>query len=154
MCRLIIARGRFDAAEVLDAALGMSTGETALRDVPTRVHPNGWGAVWRTADGSLAVHRDHRSLSDSRAEAGLEDLRTDVLAVHVRHATLPEKIGPEFAHPLVRVDGSGPWFFMHNGFLPTVHQRLGLTASVFDSAEYFDYLLPTGTSELDSERTL
>ncbi|MGW3561391.1 class II glutamine amidotransferase [Streptomyces sp. NPDC000963] len=154
MCRLIIARGRFDPAAVLDAALGMSTGVTALQDVPTRVHPNGWGAVWRREDGTLGALRDHRALAESPRSAELLDLRTDMLAVHVRHATLPEKTGPRFAHPLERLDDTGPWYFMHNGFLPTVHRRLGLSASAFDSAEYFDYLLPHGRFELDTELAL
>lgn len=131
----------------------MSTGVTALDDVPTRVHPNGWGAVWRTAEGTLATHRNHRSLAESR-EHRLDALRTDMLAVHVRHATLPDRIGPRFTHPLERLDDSGPWYFMHNGFLPTVYQSLGLSASAFDSAEYFDYLRPHGEEELDIDRTL
>ncbi|WP_328431813.1 class II glutamine amidotransferase [Streptomyces sp. NBC_00453] len=154
MCRFIIACGRFDSVAVLDAVLGMSTGVTALDNIPTRVHPNGWGAVWRTAEGTRAADRDHRSLAESREHAGLDALGTAMLAVHVRHATLPDRIDPRFTHPLERLDDSGPWYFMHNGFLPTVYQSLGLSASAFDSAEYFDYLLPRGEEQLDIDRTL
>jgi hypothetical protein len=73
-------------------------------------------------------------------------LKTDFLAVHVRNATLPDKQGLPFTHPLTRA--ADDWHFMHNGYMPTVHQLLGMARSEFDSAEYFDYLIPPGTTAL------
>jgi hypothetical protein len=156
MCRLIFARGRVPVTDVLHAALDMSTGRTADHDGPTTCHPNGWGAVWRDDDrpDGLGAHREVRCLEDSWCEAPLRGLRTDVLAVHVRHATLPHTLGPRFTHPLYRPGPPQPWYFMHNGFLPTVYRNLGLPASRFDSAEYFDYLVPPGAVALPARRTL
>ncbi|MDF9817044.1 hypothetical protein [Streptomyces sp. SPB162] len=155
MCRLILAQGRFSAQAMLDAAVAMSCGRTADHDGPTDVHPNGWGAVWREsgAPHGLGVHRDVRPLGDSWQESPVGDVSTDLLAIHARHATLSRNHGPAFTHPLYR-DGESPWYFMHNGFLPTVHRLLDLESSDFDSREYFDYVIPAGTEALDAEGTL
>ncbi|MGN9893674.1 class II glutamine amidotransferase [Micromonospora sp. L31] len=155
MCRLLLATGRFDAGQVLEAAVDMACGRTADHEGPIFRHPNGWGAVWRDPDGSgrLRVHRDVRPIEESFQDSPLVDLRTDVLAIHTRHATIPTKLGLEFTHPLERVDVV-PWYFMHNGFLPTVHLRLGLSDSVFDSREYFDYIVPAEARALDPVATL
>src|SRR5439155_27111590 len=60
--------------------------------------------------------------------------------------------GLQFTHPLQRsVDD---WLFMHNGSQPTIHRLLGLEHSVFDSAEYFDYLIAPGATMLDRRETL
>lgn len=155
MCRLIMASGLFSSAEILRAAEDMSCGRTADHDGPTNVHPNGWGAVWREAglaDG-IAFHRDVRPLTESAAESPVPAVTTDFLAVHARHATLARNHGPEFTHPLLRA-GETPWFFMHNGFLPTVYRNLGLPESQFDSMEYFDYIVPEGSRELNEAETL
>jgi glutamine amidotransferase len=156
MCRLILARGRVPVPSVVAAALAMSTGLTADHEGPIRCHPNGWGAVWRTPDSptGLRAHRDCRSMASSVAEAPLAGLETDLLAVHVRHATLPHNHGLEFTHPLHRADGPVPWYFMHNGFLPTVHRALGLPASTFDSLEYFDYVVARDSDRLDPAATI
>jgi glutamine amidotransferase len=152
MCRLILARGAgLDVGAVLRAALGMSTGGTADHENPITRHPNGWGAVWRQPDG-WRVHRDRRSMAESWHTAPMTGVRADVLAVHVRHATLSHTLGEEYSHPLQRP--GEPWFFMHNGFLPTVHRQLGLPASRFDSAEYFDYLIPRGSAGLVPDEAL
>ena len=149
MCRLILAHGTFLARDILSAALAMSQGLTATGEGPTRCHPNGWGAVWRDLEsGRLVTHRDERTICQDALPRGLD---TDTLAVHVRHATLARTRGREFTHPLNRGDA---WQFMHNGFLPTVYRQLGLPASRFDSAEYFDYIVPRGSSSLDPGRTL
>ncbi|MBY8885137.1 hypothetical protein K7472_09810 [Streptomyces sp. PTM05] len=155
MCRLILATGRFDAGDILDAAVDMSCGRTADHDGPTNVHPNGWGAVWRQHDAphGLAVHRDVRPLGESAEDSPIRGVETDFLAVHARHATLPRNQGLRCTHPLER-GGAYPWYFMHNGFLPTVHQLLGMAESEFDSGEYFDYIVPRDTRELDEASTL
>jgi glutamine amidotransferase len=155
MCRLILASGEFSAEEVLRAAEDMSCGRTADHDGPTNVHPNGWGAVWSdpAAPHGIAFHRDVRPLAESSAESPVGALRTGFLAVHARHATLAKNHGPQFTHPLVR-EGETPWFFLHNGFLPTVHRNLGLAESRFDSLEYFDYVVPEGARTLDEAETL
>ncbi|MEV0136696.1 class II glutamine amidotransferase [Dactylosporangium sp. NPDC050688] len=156
MCRLILARGRFDVAEIVQAALGMSTGGTADHESPVKCHPNGWGAVWRdpAEPGTLRVHRDPRTMADSWSAGPLCAVRADVLAIHVRHATLPHTMGERFTHPLQRAGEAMPWYFMHNGFLPTVHRSLGLPASRFDSAEYFDYLVPPGSAAIAAAEAL
>lgn len=150
MCRLILAVGDFRAADILDAAVAMSCGRTADHDGPTDVHPNGWGAVWQDSDApdGLAFHRDERPLGESHDTAPFISADTGFLAVHARHATLPKNHGPAFTHPLHRA-GEVPWYFMHNGFLPTVHRLLGLPESSFDSREYFDWAVPAGTRDLD-----
>lgn len=156
MCRLLLARGEFDVQQMLDAALGMSLGKTADHNGPTQVHPNGWGAVWREGGpgGTLAFHRDPGPMCDGLHDSPLPGLRTDFLAIHSRHATLPANVGPSFIHPLVRTDRATTWYFMHNGFLPTVYRLLNLDASRFDSAEYFEYAVPPDTTALDESDLL
>jgi glutamine amidotransferase len=61
-------------------------------------------------------------------------------------------VGPRFTHPLQRPGED--WYFMHNGSQPTVHRLLGLAESRFDSAEYFDYLIPPGSTTLDAAEAL
>ncbi len=155
MCRLILATGRFDAGAILDAAVDMSCGRTADHDGPTDVHPNGWGAVWRQPDAphGLAVHRDTRPLGESCDDSPVRGLETGFLAIHARHATLARNQGLKCTHPLER-GGEYPWYFMHNGFLPTVYQLLGLPESEFDSGEYFEYVVPKGVRRLDEAATL
>lgn len=153
---MILAVGRFSVSDVLDAAVAMSTGRTADHDGPIRVHPNGWGAVWRSADAphGLAAYRDVRALDElSMADSPLPGIETDFLAVHSRHATLARNRGLDCTHPLYR-DGAVPWYFMHNGFLPTVYRNLGLPASEFDSREYFDWIVPADAERLDERETL
>ncbi|MFC1418879.1 hypothetical protein [Streptacidiphilus cavernicola] len=155
MCRLILAHGAFSVPAVLDAAVAMSTGRTADHDGPTQVHPNGWGAVWSAADAphGFGVHRDVRPLAESLDDSPLPGITTGFLAVHARHATLARNSGLTCTHPLER-PGPAPWWFMHNGFLPTVHRNLGLPASRFDSREYFDWVVPHGADRLDETQTL
>ncbi len=153
MCRLILAHGSFDPARIVAAAVEMSCGVTANHDNATKVHAHGWGAVWRDpATGALQVHRDTRPLADSVADSPVGGAPTDFLAIHARNATLPAQQGIRFTHPLKRPGDD--WYFMHNGYLPTVHQLLGRPGSVFDSAEYFDYVIEPGTLALDEKTTL
>ncbi|WP_331769540.1 hypothetical protein OG948_37940 (plasmid) [Embleya sp. NBC_00888] len=155
MCRFILAQGRFPARDILEAAVGMSCGRTADHDGPVHVHPHGWGAVWREdgAEHGLGVHRDIRPLAESWRESPVPNLTTDFLAIHARNATLPENHGIQYTHPLFRNDEL-PWYFMHNGFLPTVHTLLGMESSTFDSREYFDYVIPAGAHTIDAEQAL
>jgi hypothetical protein len=153
MCRMIFARGRFDVAAITAAAVAMSCGETAEHDNATTVHRHGWGAIWRDIDtGRLRTHRDVRPAVETIDDSPLRDVDTDLLAIHVRNATLPHTRGIRFTHPLRRAGED--WHFMHNGYLPTVHRLLGKADAGFDTAEYFDYLVPPGTTRLDPDHTL
>jgi glutamine amidotransferase len=153
MCRLILATGTFDANEIVAGAVAMATGQTADHDSPITNHPDGWGAIWsdqRSATG-LSVMRDVRPASESALDSGVGSIETNFLAIHIRRASYPTTIGLKYTHPLERsVDG---WYFMHNGSQPTVYQMLGLERSTFDSAEYFDYLVPAGAVRLDMQAT-
>jgi Glutamine amidotransferases class-II len=154
MCRIIMATGAFDAGEIVEGAIAMAAGQTANHDSSFVVHPDGWGAVWRdpSSASGLAVRRDARSATESALESGLATIRTDFLAIHVRHANNPTTKDARFTHPLQRsADG---WYFMHNGFLPTVYRLLGLERSTFDTAEYFDYVIPAGAQGLEERETL
>jgi hypothetical protein len=156
MCRLILARGKFSTPAILQAAVSMSMGHTADHEGPWPYHPDGWGAIWRkrSMGGALALHRDTRPISHSVDTSPVQGITTDFLAIHVRHATLARNHGPQFTHPLERSDSALVWYFMHNGFMPTVYQLLGLDASYFDSAEYFNYIVPAGTPALNKQETL
>jgi predicted glutamine amidotransferase len=152
MCRLILARGTFSSARILDAAIAMSCGRTADHDGPIQRHPNGWGAIWRRG-GRLAIHRDTRAIDDSARSSPVGELTTDFLAVHVRHATLARNHGAEFTHPVEHVHARRSWYLLHNGFLPTVHQQIGRERSEFDSAEYLEYLMCGAVDTLDLDAT-
>ncbi|HWO21752.1 MAG TPA: class II glutamine amidotransferase [Kofleriaceae bacterium] len=146
--------GAFDAAAIVEGAIAMASGRTADHDGSFVVHPDGWGAVWRDADSAsgLSVRRDHRPATESALDSGLAAIETDFLAIHVRYANNPTTKGASFTHPLQR--RADDWYFMHNGSLPTVYQLLGLERSTFDSAEYFDYLIPAGAHALEERETL
>jgi predicted glutamine amidotransferase len=152
MCRLILAQGTFSSAQVLDAAVMMSCGRTANHDGPTQRHPNGWGAVWRDGD-ELAIHREVEPIEQSAARSPIGELSTRFLAIHVRHATLARNHGMQYTHPLRHAAPTRTWYLLHNGFLPTVHQRLGKAQSEFDSAEYLEYLLHDSADGLDVAKT-
>lgn len=154
MCRLILAIGTFDSQDIVNAAVAMASGQTANHDSPLRNHRDGWGAIWSDSASStgLSVMRNVRPAEETAINSGICAIRTGFLAIHVRNATYPTTRGLEYTHPLQRaVDG---WYFMHNGSQPTVHQMLGLEHSTFDSAEYFDYLIPASAQKMDEQSTL
>lgn len=154
---MILAMGKFSTRSVLNAALAMSEGITANHNSPIRCHPNGWGAVWRSpqAPHGLFCHRDTFSFKVSFETSPLHKIKTDFLAVHVRHATLAHNQGLSCTHPISREGMSPPWYLLHNGFLPTVYQKLGRERSIFDSREYFDYIVPDkGEQTIDPIKTI
>jgi predicted glutamine amidotransferase len=155
MCRLILARGAFHSDDIVDAALAMSTGLTGDHERPVSAHSHGWGAVWRdpASEDGFGVHRDDRAMVDSEQESPVRSVRSDFLAIHSRRASIDHQRGPRFVHPLRRRERGFSWYFMHNGFLPTVYQRLDLHASDFDTAEYFEYVVPKGTRTIDPDET-
>lgn len=154
MCRMILATGTFDPRRIVDAAVSMATGSTADHEAWFPDHPNGWGAIWHdpTTSTRISALRDIRPIADSERRSELSSLKTGFLAIHVRRAMPPTLIGLEFTHPLQRE--ADDWLFMHNGSQPTVHRMLGRSESVFDSAEYFDYLVPACATELEPDETV
>ncbi|WP_437608952.1 class II glutamine amidotransferase [Erwinia sp. V71] len=136
---MIMAQGDFSVAAVLDAARAMSCGETAQHDGPIRQHPNGWGILWHD-NGEIRTLHGAGTFAEALPDIAIDEIRGSFLAVHVRHATLSKNSGVQFSHPLHHTSAETEWFMMHNGFLPTVYQQLGLTASHFDSAEYLHYI--------------
>jgi glutamine amidotransferase len=151
---MIVAVGDVDAQAVAAGAVAMASGATADHESHIRLHADGWGAVWADpeAPGGLSVLRDVRPATETLMTSGLPAVRTRFLAVHLRRAPRPSVEGPRFTHPLQRPGDA--WCFMHNGSMPTVHRLLGMECSTFDSAEYFDYLVPPGARTLDAREAL
>ena len=159
MCRMILAQGRFDPADILQAASAMARGACAAGPAPTPNHPNGFGLLWRDPDSKSGFQVLHALDDLGRADlgavferAGPSLRQSDFLAVHARHATLPENRGADFCHPLRDETEGVSWFFMHNGYLPTIHRHLDLEASRFDSAEYFAVLKRVYAGGFEAER--
>ncbi|MRV72385.1 hypothetical protein GJ700_11760 [Duganella sp. FT92W] len=154
MCRMILATGKFNTADIVQAMVAVARGDTADHEASFSQHPHGWGAVWRDMDAptGLSAMRETTAAEISLLASGLASVKTDFLAIHVRRTTSSTTIGAQFTHPLKRP--AEDWYFMHNGSQPTVHQFLGLPSSTFDSAEYFDYLVPEGTASLDQSEAL
>ncbi|MFS2221501.1 class II glutamine amidotransferase [Pantoea sp. B65] len=149
MCRMIMAQGHFSVAAVMNAARAMSCGETAQHDGPIRQHPNGWGCLWLD-NGKVRTLRGTGTFADALPSIDIDSIRGQFLAVHVRHATLSKNTGGQFSHPLLHTSGGTQWYMMHNGFLPTIYQHLGMESSRFDSSEYLQYIVdpitPAGMS--------
>lgn len=156
MCRIILANGEFRADDIVDAALAMSAGLTADHEMPEQVHRDGWGAVWLIdpQTGTLGVHRDVQPIGQSIDKSPVRSVRSKFLAIHSRRASLENNRGLKFTHPLERKGDRVTWYFMHNGFLPNVYQLLGLNSSEFDTAEYFDYIVPRDGSRISREEVL
>lgn len=140
MCRMIMAHGQFEVDAVLDTARAMCSGETAQHDGPIKQHPNGWGCLWLER-GEVRTLHGTGSFADALPQIDSRQIHGRFLAVHVRHATLSTNSGIAFSHPLRRRSAQTDWYLMHNGFLPTIYQQLGMPASRFDSAEYLQYLV-------------
>lgn len=155
MCRLIIGFGNIKADDLLTAALNMSTGRTANHDGPITCHPNGWGMVWHDpeSDSRLSTFKNEQALEQTMHLAP-KITDSKMIAVHVRHATLSKNVGPAFCHPVTSERNPVPWYLMHNGFLPTIYEKLNLDRSYFDSREYYDYVVPTSGDQLDGNDVL
>lgn len=151
MCRMIMALGKIDPLQILEAAILMSEGKTAATANQIQCHPNGWGMVWNEKDtAGLSVFRHQEPISQSIVHAPAA-LNTSFLAVHVRHATLPHTLGLNFTHPVTADYTEVPWYMFHNGFLPTAYEQIGLESSSFDSQEYFNYIIPAKGDRLDKD---
>lgn len=154
MCRMILALGRIDAHAVFRAAQAMSQGQTASCDAPIRLHPDGWGAVYRRrGQRHLGVYRSTEPVFAASAVSFLS-MELDLLVVHARHATRSETRGLEFTHPITIVNAEADWHLLHNGFLPSVYRALGEPRSTFDSLEYLRYILPPSGFQLDAADVL
>ena len=139
MCRMIAARGNFDPDAVFQACQLMSCGHSAEHETQGKQHPDGWGAMWADTQDGVQTHKSLAHVQHD--ELPLFQGSPSFLALHARQATLKEKAGFRFTHPL-EADAAAPkHYLMHNGYLPTVHKRIGLPESDFDSAEYFSFLL-------------
>lgn len=153
---MILALGHFSITKVVNAAINMSLGKTAVKNAPIHKHNDGWGMVWHDvfSERKLSHIRDCRPISTSCNEVLTGNFSTNFLAIHVRSATLPSCKGLEFTHP-IHSDRSGvPWYLMHNGFLPTVYEMIGLQSSKFDTQEYYEYIIPNSGTHLDKESTI
>ena len=137
MCRMIAARGDFDPDAIFRACQLMSCGYTAEHETQGKFYPDGWGAMWADARGGPQTHRSITHVQDDQAPK--YQGRPRFLALHARQATLKEKAGLRFTHPLT--SDAASHHLMHNGYLPTLHKRLGLEASDFDSEDYLAFLL-------------
>ena len=143
MCRQLIARGDFDPREIFRLCGRMSQGNYADHEGPIKVHPNGWGAVWaqRGEARGCKTLRSLDALTEQSDPLGLAEADPVILGLHARHATLEKNLGYQFTHPISRTRGKTTWHLMHNGFLPTVFEKLGMDASNFDSEEYLHYVV-------------
>ncbi len=145
MCRMICAVGRFEPKVLHDALRRMAENANPFHDHERRAegaafrHEDGWGAAWRDDDGKLRIHRSPRSFLTDPETGRIGAIRTDLLVLHARRASVPGSACPENTHPFTAAWGGRDWAFCHNG---TVHTIEDLQAD--------PHLVPAG--ETDSER--
>lgn len=139
MCRMLIASGRFRAADFVDAVRRMSQGCGAS----DRQHHDGWGAVAVMRGGdALLVSRSAAPISACPGSDVLRAVEASALAVHARSASRESQRGLEYTHPIeTRIAGELNWFF-HNGYCPRVNRLLGCEDSAWDSQMLLDWLTP------------
>lgn len=146
MCRLLGAVTR--EPTTLPALLGPSlAGFTAM----SLRHGDGWGAAWRTADGSLDTVKGPEPAHTSAAyAAALRETLSDELLVHLRWATLGLPVEERNTHPF----RGGGLAFAHNGSIapPEVLDRLldpGLAAQRQGATDSERYFLAVRSAMLD-----
>lgn len=147
MCRMLLASGEFDVAQIIDSALAMARGEYSPANAPTHVHPDGFGILWTdpgTSNG-FRILKSQVPLGECTAqeiidEGGPSLVKAGTLAIHARFALLPHQRGMNYIQPLSATRRGTPLFFMHNGFTPQMHHCVGLQESHFDSEEYFEFV--------------
>lgn len=146
-----MALGKFSKEKIIEAAVHMSEGKTLHSRAPTSCHPNGWGAVWSTKENNtISIYRNSEPISATVKRLPLNEISGNFLAIHVRHATMSTKIGLKFTHPISSTTTSIPWYMLHNGFLPTIYKSLNMESSLFDTKEYFDYVIPSDDFKINS----
>jgi glutamine amidotransferase len=152
VCRFILAWGKFDSKEITVAASEMSLGKHTASRAPIRRHPHGWGAIWldHCSRHRLETHHSTADLgSENIDQLLIPRVETSFMAIHSRYASVPSNVGLDFSHPVKRA-GRVTWYIMHNGYLPTIYERLGRQHSTFDSLEYLEYATEPDNSYLYS----
>jgi glutamine phosphoribosylpyrophosphate amidotransferase len=79
----------------------------------------GWGAAWRSTDGSLSGHRSTAAFRDDPAAGELATIETTTLLVHLRRPSRLSTLQLPDAQPFV--DPAGRFAFGHNGELERWH---------------------------------
>jgi predicted glutamine amidotransferase len=120
MCRMIAAVGRFEPALLRCALVRMAANDNPVHDHEHRArgdsfrHTDGWGMAW-IQDGRLCTLRRSFSVLLDDAADRIDGLRTELLLLHARHATMPGSIRTENTHPFSATLLGKDWAFCHNG---------------------------------------
>ena len=147
---MFAAIGRIKSDAFVEAAISLSNGVGACHEYAQScprnknagmTHHDGWGAVYRNQDrweclrGALPIGEDWQT-------GQLRGISTGALVIHVRNASIQNKTGIGFVHPVRRDFEGGPGYFFHNGFAPDAYSLLNRTTSQWDSEELCDWLMP------------
>lgn len=81
----------------------------------------GWGAAWRAADGTLALHRDPAAFRDDPGRDRLADVETTSLLVHLRRPSRLSTLALADTQPFL--DPAGRFAVSHNGDFRHVKAR-------------------------------
>lgn len=127
MCRLL------GYAATTETTFGSEIGplQCATFQGMSRLHADGWGTAWRTAEGDLLAEKDvHPAAESPRLTTDLAEVPARARIVHLRLATEGMPVSVENAHPFVKNDIA----FAHNGsIVPTEWMREKLGPAYLDS---------------------
>lgn len=155
MCRLL----GYCAPAPRSVADALGAEQSAVFHDMARLHSDGWGSAWTTADGIRSIVSPDSGLQDARLTRVLTGDASTARIVHLRLATDGLVCGPQNTHPFVR-DG---FAFAHNGSLspiPVVESlvspaRLREVEGTTDSERYFAAVLSrvdAGSTPFDAVR--
>jgi predicted glutamine amidotransferase len=120
MCRMLLAVGKINMAELIDGAISMAKDENRIHEYNSEkglgswTHGDGWGIAYLKS-GTWVIKKSSKAIYDDDLTEKIKLIKTTAVVIHARYKTVGETM-PENTHPFhINTKKHGNFVFCHNG---------------------------------------